>query len=161
MNIARARSNARSLVGLAAVSLVITALVTHAPGVSEPERERITDHPVADTISLDDGRTLHLRTAPTSWFVDSLKSGSREATVGATSGGDQYSASEVLGGLVGYVPTADARAVAVGSPAIRANLHDRMFLAPASVIDATDRSVVITALDADGRPLEKVTVELP
>ena len=160
MGISKSRSNTRSLIGLSAVSLAIAAIITFAPRPSQPEQgwQPPTDYAIVDTISLEDGRTLRLWTGPSGWYVESLASGRHQGAVGAASGGDQYSVSEILDGLVGYLPTTGAQAVSVGSPAsVRADVHSGVFLVPASVIGATDRAVSVTPLDANGKALAPET----
>lgn len=50
---------------------------------------------------------------------------------------------------------ADAHAVSVGEPgvAVRVDLHDGVFLVPASVMAPSDVAVPVTPLDANGMPM--------
>ncbi|OKI81664.1 hypothetical protein [Micromonospora sp. CB01531] len=164
MNPANVRANTRSLLGLAAVSAAIAAVVTsHRPSPAaepEPVWQPPAGYVVTDTVSLASAHTLRLWTGTSGWYVESLRSGRHEGAVGASSGSsDEYSASEILDGLVGTVPVTGARAVSVGPPgaALRADLHAGVFLLPASAVPATDESVLVTPLDDAGRPLAAET----
>ncbi|MFJ6196916.1 hypothetical protein [Micromonospora sp. NPDC092111] len=163
MNSARFHAPLRSLVGLAVASLVIAAIIMLAPHPAAPQQawQPPASYAVVSTVALDDGRTLRLWTGSSGWYVESLASGRHEAAVGATSGGAEHTVSETLGGLVGYLPTRDARTVVVGAPAgVRADVHAQMFLVPATAVDAVDDTVLLTSLDATGRTLARTTVEI-
>ncbi|MGN9915973.1 hypothetical protein [Micromonospora palomenae] len=157
MNVANIRSNTRSLLGLSAVSLAVAAVIFFAPRSAEAERdwEPPAGYVNADTVSLESNRTLRLWAGPSGWYVESLASGQHEAAVGASGGGNQYSVSEVLDGLVGYVPLAGTEAVSIRSHrgAVRQDVHAGVFLIPASGIAVTDVAILVTPLDANGRPL--------
>ncbi|MCG5449827.1 hypothetical protein [Micromonospora hortensis] len=161
MGIAGFRSNMRSLIGLAAVCLAVAAVISVAPNPAVPERDwrPPAGYVLADTVSLDDEHTLRLWTGPSGWYVESMLSGRHQAAVGAGSGGDQSSVSEVLNGLVGQLSLAGATAVAVGSPTpVRARVHSGVFLVSTSVIRSTDRAVPVTPLDVNGKPLAPGTL---
>lgn len=161
MNIADVRWNTRSILGLSAVALAVAAVISFAPRSPEPEPEVERDwqppagYVLADTVSLENNRTLRLWAGPSGWYVESLTSGRSESAVGASGGGDQYSVSEVLDGLIGYLPVAGAQAVSIRSEGgiLREDVHAGLFLVPASVIPPTDVTILVTPLDADGRPL--------
>jgi transcriptional regulator with XRE-family HTH domain len=163
MDVANARSNTRSVLGLTAGLLVFTAVVLFVLRSRQSEVDRAWSPPagyaIVDTVSLDGNRTLRLWTGPSGWYVESLISGRSETAVGASSGGDQYSASVILDGLVGYLPIAGTQAVVVRSrtASVREDVHDGTFLVPASVITATDVVVLVTPLDASGTPLAEET----
>lgn len=161
MDIVNVRSNIRSTLGLAAVSLAVAAVIASGPPSPQAERgwQPSADHVISDTVSLPDDRTLRLWTGPSGWYVESLKAGRHEAAVGANSGGAEYTVSEVLGGLVGYLPAAGTHSVSVGShgAVVREDVHAGMFLVPASLVPTTDDAVLVTPLDADGRPLAAET----
>ncbi|WP_141714988.1 hypothetical protein [Micromonospora rhizosphaerae] len=162
MDAAKARSNARSILGLSAVSLAIAAIIVFAPRSPEPERgwQPPAGFTIADTTSLGGNQTLRLWTGPSGWYVESVTSGRHEAAVAAAGGGDQYSVSEVLNGLVGNVPVPGTQAVSVRSQgtAVRANVHAGLFLAPAAVVAPTDVAVLVTPLDANGTALAGETL---
>ncbi|MEO3776860.1 hypothetical protein ABGB16_08400 [Micromonospora sp. B11E3] len=163
MDASRARTNARSLLGLAAAALVVAAVVVFAPdSPAQPRQQwRPPDgYALADTVVLPGDHTLRLFTGPSGWYVERLAANRHEAAVGAMGGGTEYTASEVLGGLVGRVPTPGARAVSVGSgeAAARASVHSQVFLVPASVLTEADEDVPVTPLDAAGRPLAGETL---
>ncbi|MCM0677257.1 hypothetical protein NCC78_21575 [Micromonospora phytophila] len=160
MAVARHRSTVRSTLGLAAVTPVLAAVVACAPPAAEspPAWQPPAGFAVTETVTVADGRTLRLWTGPSGWYVESLTSGRHEAAVGAGGGGDRYAVSVVLDGLVGTVPVASARAVEVGSPPVRADLHSGVFLVPATVVAApTDQDVLVTPLDATGRSIAPAT----
>ncbi|WP_091298697.1 hypothetical protein [Micromonospora halophytica] len=102
---------------------------------------------------------MRLWTGPSGWYVESLLSGRHQAAVGAADGGDGYSVSEVLDGLVGQLPTAGVAAVAVGSPTrVRAEVHSGVFFVPASVIGDADRAVPVIPLGVNGIALAPETL---
>jgi hypothetical protein len=161
MDSVRFRSTVGSLIGLTAVGLAVAAAIIVVPSPAPPERDwrPPTGYILADTVSLDDDHRLRLWTGPSAWYVESLLSGRHQAAMGAGGGGDQYSLSEVLDGLVGRLPTAGAAAVVVGSTIrVRAEVHSGVFLVPASVIGAADRAVPVTPLDGNGNPLAQETL---
>jgi hypothetical protein len=118
MDSVRFRSTVGSLIGLSAVGLAAAAAIIVAPSPAPKKRDwrPPTGYVLADTVSLDDDHTLRPWTGQSGRCVESLLSGRHQAAVGAAGGGDQFSLSEVLDGLVGQLPTADAAAVVVGSP---------------------------------------------
>ncbi|MFI9639102.1 hypothetical protein ACIG87_03405 [Micromonospora sp. NPDC051925] len=156
MDLARSRSTLRSLIGLSAVGLALAAVISIVPGSATPEQNwrPPAGYVLADTVPLDDEHTLRLWTGSSGWYVESLLSGRHQATVGAMGGRDRYSVSEVLDALVGELPAVGATAVAVGSPTqVRAEVHSGVFLVPASVIAADDRTVSVVPLDVNGTAL--------
>ncbi|MFU8873972.1 hypothetical protein [Micromonospora sp. SL4-19] len=110
-------------------------------------------------MSLPNHHTLRLWTGPSGWYVEDLKSGRHLAAVGAGGGGDEYGVSDVLNGLVGHLPVAGAQAVSIEShgAAVRKDVHAGMFLVPVSVVPLTDDVLLVTPLDATGRPLAEQT----
>ncbi|MER7444065.1 hypothetical protein [Micromonospora avicenniae] len=140
-----------AVTSLVVVAACTTPAVAPTPGWQPPAG--FTAAP--STVSVADGRTLRLWVAPTGWYVESLASGRHEGAVGAAGGRDQYGVSVVLDGLVGIVPVDGAQAVEVGAPpdAVRTDLHSGVFLVPATVVAPADRDVLVTPLDAAGRPI--------
>jgi hypothetical protein len=163
MDVAVVRSNIPSIVGLAGVALALAAVVRLVPhDTHDPARawEPPVGYVVADTVSVSGDRTLRLWTGPAGWYVESLAAGRHEGSVGASGGGDQFTVSEILGGFVGNVPVAGTGAVSVrtrGGVAVHANVHDGMFVLPAHMAGATEPAVLVTPLDATGRPLAAET----
>ncbi|MFG1949648.1 hypothetical protein [Micromonospora sp. NPDC048830] len=165
MDASRARTNARSLLGLAAAALVVAAVVVFAPDSPAQPRQQWRPpegYALADTVVLPGDHTLRLFTGPSGWYVERLAANRHEAAVGAAGGGGGtgYEVSEVLGGLVGRVPTPGAQAVSVGSgeAAVRASVHSQVFLVPAPVLTEADEAVPVTPLDATGRTLAGETL---
>ncbi|MEV4846086.1 hypothetical protein AB0K20_23070 [Micromonospora matsumotoense] len=164
MTVAPPRWSLRSLVGLAAVSLMIAAVIGVAPdppsepsGVWQPPSGYVD----AATVTLDNGRTLRLWTGSSGYYVESLVAGRSAAAVGVSGGRSEYAVSEILGGLVGYLPLQDARTVLVGSsPGVRADVHAQQFLVAATAVDVADQHVRLTVLDGTGRTLVHTTVEI-
>ncbi|MEU1755795.1 hypothetical protein ABZ436_24485 [Micromonospora matsumotoense] len=164
MTVAPPRSPLRSLVGLAAVSLMIAGVVVVAP---DPPSEAVggwqppSGYVDAGTVGLDDGRALRLWTGASGCYVESLVAGRSAAAVGTNGGGPEYAVSEILGGLVGYLPLQEARTVLVGSsPGVRADVHAQRFLVAATAVDVADGRVRLTVLDGTGRTLARATVEI-
>ncbi|KWV31119.1 hypothetical protein [Micromonospora rifamycinica] len=163
MTAAPPRSPLRSLVGLAAVSLTIAAVVVIAP---DPPAESAggwqppSGYVDAERVTLDDGRTLRLWAGPSGSYVESLDAGRSTAAVGTSGGGPEYAISEILGGLLGYLPLREARTVLVGSSSVRADVHAQRFLVAATAVDVADGRVRLTVLDGTGRTLARATVEI-
>ncbi|WFE64787.1 hypothetical protein [Micromonospora sp. WMMD714] len=163
MTAAPPRSPLRSLLGLAAVSLTIAAVVVVAPDPpagSAGSWQPPSGYVDVETVTLDDGRTLRLWTGPSGCYVESLVAGRSAAAVGTSGGGPEYAVSEILGALVGYLPLREARTVLVGSSAVRADVHAQRFLVAATAVDVADGRVRLTVLDGTGRTLARVTVEI-
>ncbi|SCL23717.1 hypothetical protein GA0074692_1634 [Micromonospora pallida] len=152
----------RGLFGCLAVAVALVAVVLAVPDPSDPPAVTSWQPPdgyqLADTVSLPDDRRLRLWTGDSGWYVDALRAGRREAGVGARGGGDQYSASEVLGGLVVRVPVAGARTLTVRAAGETRNgtVHAGTVLVPAP--PAGVGTVLVTPLGADGLPLGGETV---
>jgi hypothetical protein len=166
VNALAARSAARSLAGLVGAGLALAALVIFVPG-REDKAPAAPWAPsgatMVETVALDGDRTLRLWVSPIGYWVQSLRGGEHEAAVGASGSRDQYTAEVLLDGLVGKVPAAGARTVEVrpeaGGEALRATVHDGVFLAPGWIVTPGARAVLVTPYDAAGRPLgDEVTV---
>ncbi|MEV4539282.1 hypothetical protein AB0J82_36465 [Asanoa sp. NPDC049518] len=118
MDVALVRSNVRSVLGLAGVGLVLTAVVSLAPRqVDDQIRswQAPAGYAVAETVPVGNDRVLRLWLGPTGWYVESVFSGTSESAVGGNRGGDQFTVSEVLDGFVGTVPTAGVSTVSIRS----------------------------------------------
>jgi hypothetical protein len=160
MTAGRARSNLRSVLGCAAAASVIAVTVVlvdrRAPSEPEPESgwRPPAGYALVDSVEVNDGRTLRLWLHPGGWYVERRGPDGHEASVGASGGGDRYTVSEILGGLVGRIPLVDTRAALVGAAgaAVRQEVHDGVFLVPATVAGPIDATVPVTPLDADGTP---------
>ncbi|MEE6257490.1 hypothetical protein [Plantactinospora sonchi] len=157
------RSNLRSFVGLTAVALALVAVVRfgsyESPPPPEPWRPT-AGFVAAETVALGGDRTLRLWTAPSAWSVESLVDGRHAGAVSAWGDVDRYTVDEVLGGFLGDVPVTDAHAVSVRThdgATVRARLYDRRFLVPGHVAGPTEPALLVTPLDAAGRPLSAET----
>ncbi|MFI6824999.1 hypothetical protein ACIBJE_29235 [Micromonospora sp. NPDC050187] len=152
------RSLVRSVSGCAAVAVALVAVVLVVPDRSDApavtDRQPPEGYRLADAVSLPDDRRLRLWVGDSGWYVEALRGGRREAGVGARGGGDQYSASEVLGGLLVRVPVAGARTLGVRADghAWHGTVHvGTVLVVPAPPVRVD--TVLVTPLDADGRSL--------
>ena len=163
MDVAVVRSNIRSVVGLVSIGLVLTAVMHVAPHSGDSQIgpwQPPAGYVVADTVPVSGDRVLRLWLGPTGWYVESLFSGTSESTVGADRGRDQFAISEILGGFVGTVPAAGTSRVSIrsaGGPAVVTNAYDGMFLVPAHIAGTAEPQLLITPLDARGKPLTDET----
>ncbi|MDG4825374.1 hypothetical protein O7635_26305 [Asanoa sp. WMMD1127] len=164
MDVAVVRFTLRSVVGLVGVALVLAVAVRWSPRADHAAvaawRPPV-GYALAETVPLSGDRALRLWTGPNGWQVESLVAGRSESAVGAAGGVDQFAVSEVLGGFVGTVPTRGCRAALIrdaGGIAVRADLHDGFFLVAAEAFAATGDALLVTPLDAAGRPLAGETV---
>ncbi|ROO59371.1 hypothetical protein EDC02_1169 [Micromonospora sp. Llam0] len=152
MDSSATRGNIRTVVGLAGAALALAVVVSLVPrddpGPAEPWRPP-AGHVVVDTVDLGDDRVLRLWVKPGSWYVQRLADGEHEAFIGAGGGGDQFTVAEVFEAYVGTVPLPDAHAVLVRSPggvAVRAVVHDGVFIVADSVATPDDRELLVTSL---------------
>jgi hypothetical protein len=157
------RSNIRSVAGLVGVTLALTAVIRLVPDERHTPLtpwQPPAGYTVADTIPVGTDRVLRLWIGPGGWCAQSLERDRHVASVETSAGGDTFTVSEVLGGFVGAVPVAGARAVAVRAPggvAVHVNVHDQMFVVSSTIAAATVPALLVTPLDAAGRPLTSET----
>ncbi|MFC0527456.1 hypothetical protein [Phytohabitans kaempferiae] len=167
MNAVAAGSVTRCLAGFVGVALALVAIVMFVPS-RETRPVASTEwapsgFTAVDTVTLDGDRTLRLWVSPSGWWVQSLVGGEHEGAVGAATSRHRYTASVVLDGLVGIVPVPTTapvepvRSVSVraesGGTALRATVHDRVFLLPGWIAPESARAVLVTPYGADGQPL--------